>query len=140
MKLAPGGSLTNVIYSQMTKGQPKPEVGMGATILMYSDRKACTIIKVWETRGSGNRGQHTIINYVEVQEDTATRTDDGGPYSEMQKYDYTPNPHGAKSVFRFGASKQWKQLYLDDKGRYRSVEDGNGLRIGERREYVDPNF
>ena len=39
--------MINDILSRATEGQPVPEVGMGATILMASDRHAATIVEVF---------------------------------------------------------------------------------------------
>lgn len=63
------GSLVNHLYSRMTKGQPQPEVGMGATLLHWSDRSPATIIKVF-TIGK--------LLAIEVQDDKYKRIDKNG--------------------------------------------------------------
>jgi hypothetical protein len=103
------GSLMNHV---MSRGETKPEVGMGATILMWTDRKAGTIIKVTPTQ-------------VHVQVDKATRTDTNG-MSESQEYAYERDTNGAVYVFRM------------TKRGYRC--NGNGLGIGYRRAYHDYSF
>lgn len=106
------GSLVNHIMSRATD-QPAPQVGMGATILMWSDRHAATIVKVTKTQ-------------VHVKQDKAVRIDTNG-MSEHQEYTYTSDPDASVEVFRM------------TKRGYRS-SSGAGLVIGERDEYYDPSF
>lgn len=105
------GSLTNHLYSRVKRLEPK--VGMGATELRWTDRKAVTIVKVTPTQ-------------VHVQYDIATRTDKNG-MSENQTYSYESDPSSPVEIFR-----------LTKKG-YRS-KSGSGLLIGERDEYYDFSF
>ena len=105
-------SLNNWLLSG-TKGQPKPEVGMGATILMWTDRHACTIVKVTRTQ-------------VHVQEDKAIRTDNLG-MSDFQSYRYERNPEAGVLIFR-----------LRKNGAYKGP--GGQLRIGQRDAYHDYSF
>lgn len=106
------GSLINHIYSNVNNA-PAPVVGMGATILCWTDRHAGTIIKVTRTQ-------------VHVQRDIATRTDTRG-MSDAQEYSYSPDAKGIIEVFR-----------LTRKG-YRN-RCGNGLLIGTRDKYHDYSF
>lgn len=99
------------------KGQPAPEVGMGATILLYTDRKAATIIQV-----------HASGRMLVAQLDHAIRTDSNGR-SEVQTYRYEPNPEGAKRVFR-----------LNKKGMWVGSGGGPQLYIGSREHYHDYGF
>ncbi len=89
-------------------------VGMGATIVMWSDRHAATIVKVTRTQ-------------IHVQQDNARRIDGNG-VSIYQEYEYTPNPK-AKII-----------VYRKTKRGYRETGGGSWLRIGEREEYYDPDF
>ena len=112
------GSINNHLLSG-TKGAPTPEVGMGCTILMLSDRHAGTIIEVSENK-------RTVI----MQQDKAELVGKG--ISDQQDYTYAPTPDGRKRTFT-----------LRKNGSY--VEQGeslNGtrLRIGDRRQYRDPSF
>lgn len=111
------GSDTGSLINHVMAGShtPTPEIGMGATILKWSDRHAATIVEM-----KGKR--------VTVQEDTATRTDTNG-MSEMQSYDYTPNPEGYKRTFS-----------LRKNGQYKEVKGGAVLMIGHRAEYHDYSF
>lgn len=98
----------------------KPEVGMGATICLWTDRHAATVIKV---SPSGRE--------VTVQHDHARLTNKDGIYGN-QTYEYSPNPDGPTEVFT-----------LRKNGRYtRKGEEmgGTTLHVGDRREYYDPSF
>lgn len=118
-------SLTNHIYSRMTIGEPVTEVGIGATILHWSDRTPATVI-AWDGK------------ILTVQEDDATRTDANG-MSECQDYEYTANPHGIKSYFRKDRSGAWVEVRRNpNTGRW--IKCGHWLRIGERDKYYDFSF
>jgi hypothetical protein len=124
------GSVTNHIYSRATRGQPDPVVGMGATVLCWTDRHAATIIDVQLT------GKGTIVR---VRRDKATRVDSNG-FSESQQYLYEPQTSGPFETFLFDGSR-WQELTMNERtGRLNKVKGGRGLRIGEREEYWDPCF
>lgn len=122
------GNLINHLYSRMTNGQPTPEVGMGATLLGGRDRHAATIVEVF------SKGK---FQYVKVQMDTAKRIDSNG-MSESQTYEFSRNPHGPVSTFRF-RNGMWEHVYLNINNRY-VVDKTEGLRIGERSEFYDFSF
>ena len=123
-------SLTNHILSRAVKGQPTPEVGMGVTILAWTDRYAATITEVKTVRG------RLVLT---VQRDRAVRTDRNG-FSEDQTWVYQRNTHGRIQTFRQRHNGMWQEVTVNSKtGRLIAVE-GNGLRIGERQEYCDPTF
>lgn len=107
-------SMTNYLMSG-TKGQPTPERGMGATLLMWTDRHAYTIVKVTPCT-------------VHAQQDRAIRMDHNG-MSESQEYTYEPNKSAPVEIFR----------KRKDGGYYRAGY-GSQLRIGERDEYHDYSF
>jgi hypothetical protein len=125
-------SLTNHILSRATVGQPKPVVGMGATVMSWTDRDGATIIEVIEIKGGYD---------VVVQEDHAKRVDTNG-MSECQEYEYTPNPNGSRYRFRFdNAIGRWREVYVKANGRICLIKGGgHGLRIGERDKYHDFSF
>lgn len=126
------GSAMNHIYSRMTKGQPVPEVGMGATVLLWSDRHAATITAVEETRPG--------CWIITVQEDKATVTA-GSTFDGSAEYSYEPNPLGWTHTFRFDPRSGWAEVRINEAtGRYNKVGGGNGILIGQRREYRDPSF
>lgn len=127
------GSLHNHLASRATKGQPKAEVGMGATLLLWTDRHAATIIAV---EGDGE----TPGTIISVQQDHAKRADDRGPFTEDQDYEYTPDPNGRIQHFRLSKVGFWEGVVRNtDTGRW-NKRDGDGLAIGYRREYRDPCF
>lgn len=96
-----------------------PKVGDGATIHMYSDRHAGTIVEVSK---NGKR--------VVVQRDKATRLDKKG-VSEQQDYLYTPDKDGIKRAFSLRKDGQWVEC---------GSKKGSKLGIGYRREYYDYTF
>lgn len=105
------GSLNNRLMEGSKQAEPK--VGMGATITLYTDRKAGTIVRVTKTQ-------------VHVQLDTAIRTDKNG-MSESQEYRYERNPEALIEIFR-----KTKRGY---RGKYNA-----GLLIGHRDAYHDYSF
>lgn len=105
------GSLVNHVLSGSGTA---PKVGDGATILMWTDRHAGTVVKV---SPSGKT--------VTVREDTATRIDSNG-MSESQVYEYKPNALG----------KEWK-FRLTKRG-WRS--GSTGVLFGTRQAYHDYSF
>lgn len=110
-------SLTNYLLSG-TKGQPQPVVRMGATILMYTDRHAVTIVEV-----KGKR--------IAVQQDRAIRTDDNG-MSECQSYRFEADPQAPVTWYSLRKTGAWV--------RCGDSFNGQRLRIGERNEYHDYSF
>ena len=105
------GSLMNHIYSNVANA-PTPEVGMGVTMLHWTDRHAGTIVKITKTQ-------------IHVQRDIPTRVDGNG-MSDAQAYTYQPNPDAPVEIFR-----------MTRKG-YRC--GSTGLLIGLRKEYYDYSF
>lgn len=124
-------SLTNHILSRAVIGQPEPVVGMGATLLAWTDRHAGTIFHVEKSKSG--------LFFIGVREDKAIRTDKNG-MSECQTYDYVPCGGGHVYYFRQTKSGTWEEVRLNDAtGRYVKT-GGYGLRIGERSEYRDFSF
>jgi hypothetical protein len=111
------GSLMNHIFSGCN--MPAPEIGMGATILHWTDRTACTITAISK---SGKR--------VEVVEDNAIRTDDNG-MSDSQSYRYEPGT-GSARAFTLRKNGAWVAEGQSMKG--------TRLAIGARRHYYDYSF
>jgi hypothetical protein len=105
------GSLVN--HAMASSPEVEPQVGMGATMLMWTDRNAGTVVRV-------------TPKTVYVQRDRATRTDSNG-MSEHQEYAYEPDPAGAITVFR-----RTKRGWRSSSGEY--------LRIGRRETYRDFSF
>jgi len=113
------GSLINHVISGMNSS--KPEVGMGATILSWSDRYAATVVEV------SKNGKEIAVTY-----DEATRTDNNG-MSESQEYDFTSNMDGIKHYFTLRKNNQW--IRKDE-----SMKNGQRVMIGKRDHYFDYSF
>lgn len=107
------GSMVNHLMSG-TIGAPEPTVGMGATILCWTDRHAATIVKVTSSQ-------------IHVRRDRAIRVDNNG-MSEVQQYTYEQDPTADVEVFR------------KTKRGWRKTGGGASLRIGDRAEYHDYSF
>jgi hypothetical protein len=122
------GSLQNHLYGRMVIGQPEPEVGMGATLLGYTDRHAATVI-AWVAK----------TQVVSVQHDHAKRIDDNG-MSESQTYEYSPDPRGHIEHFRRAKDGRWYQVRWNPETKRWNKTGGVGLRLGERRAYHDFSF
>lgn len=121
------GSLTNHLYGRAVIGQPEPVVGMGATLLYWTDRHAATIVQV-------SLDKKTVF----LQEDTATRIDKNGT-SESQDYSFEPNKNAPWKGFRM-FKNGWREVTKNDKtGRWIKC-GGAGLRIGDRAHYNDYSF
>ncbi len=93
-----------------------PEVGMGATLMMYSDRHAYTITKI-----EGNK--------LWAVQDKAIRTDDNG-MSDSQSYRYEPGT-GEPEVFTLRKDGRWHEG---------TTLKGSVLQVGERDHYYDHGF
>lgn len=123
------GSLVNHLYSRMTDGQPQPEVGMGATLLGWTDRHAATVSSVFQV------GKALFIG---VKRDHAKRIDKNG-FSESQEYEYTANTDAYEEFFKFDG-KFWHSVRKNEEtGRWKKT-GGGGIRIGKREAYWDPCF
>lgn len=114
------GSLTNRIMETIKPATPV--VGMGATILYYSDRRAATIVEV-------SKNKKTVV----VQRDYAQRTDNFGMTDSGQCYAYSPNPYTEKQTFTL--RKNGTYVRQGD-----ALRNGAILRIGERDEHHDFSF
>lgn len=125
------GSLINHLQSRATDGQPEPKVGMGATILLWSDRHAATIRNVFYI---GNKIA------VQVTRDHA-KVVSGSSHDGSAVYEFTTTADGRLETFAFDGST-WSQYAVNPKTkRWNKVPGGgHGLRIGERDEYRDPTF
>lgn len=120
------GSVMNHLYSRMVKGEPEPTVGMGVTLLSWTDRHPATVT-TWDGK------------ILTVQEDHAKRIDANG-MSESQDYEYTPNPKGGLSCFRKDKIGVWQKIAKNpDTGRWVKA-GGKGLTLGRRDKYHDYSF
>jgi hypothetical protein len=110
------GSLTNRIAESTV--QPEPKVGMGATIIMYSDRHAATIVRVSTPRR------------IVIQEDK-TALVGGSRMSESQEYTFEPNLKAELRTYTKRKDGVWREL---------ADHTTTTLVIGDRDEYHDPSF
>ena len=108
------GSLTNRLNERQASDEIK--VGVGATIYMYSDRIACTVIEI--------KSKCKAV----IQRDNAIRIDNTGSYSESQEYRYEKNDNGMKF-----------EIYCRN-GIWRVKNSKERVVIGKRNEYYDYSF
>jgi hypothetical protein len=147
------GSLDNRLAENTL--QPIPEVGMGATEMLYSDRHAYTILKVSKetvrhTMQIKDKGEITVCypKWIIASQDE-TKLKEGSRFSEMQDYIYSNDGDFSKaekfffnkttSLYR-RESRKWdfqKQKYVPTG---RTNKEQQCLIIGYRDEYFDPCF
>ena len=123
-------SLINNIYARSTNGQPNPEVGMGVTMLGWTDRYPGRITEVFMI------GKLTAIA---VEEMNAIRTDNGG-FTEAQTYEYLPYTDGGNiSYYSQDATGYWTRVYRNPETN-RWIKGTGGLIIGQMEKYYDFTF
>lgn len=127
-------SMVNHLRSVAVRGQPAPEVGMGATYLHWTDRSPATIVSV-EIK-HGKNGEVWIVG---VQGDRSKLVD-GSAMSESQGYEFERNPSAPICYYRGGPDQEWRSVVKGKAGRWKLGGSAAGLRIGERDAYRDPSF
>lgn len=105
-------------------GGTTPQIGMGATVLLWSDRHAATIIDLTRFKTGARAGQ---VKTVTVQYDKVTRTDSNG-MGDNQTYRYEADLAGRTAVFK-----------VNKYGRFTSLS-GFTLGIGYRDHHFDFSF
>lgn len=123
-------SLVNHLYSRMVNGQPSPVVGMGATILSWTDRDAGTIVEV-EAIKNGYR--------VGVTRDHS-KVVSGSTQDGSAEYEYSQNAGGYISRWQTDKNGMWVECHFNSETNRWKASKGNGLRIGARETYRDPSF
>ena len=115
-------SVVNWIYGN--SANPIPQVGMGATMLCWTDRHAMTVHMV-DLKGK--------VKKMWVSEDTAKRIDKNG-MSESQDYEYSNDNQNHP--------ERWTLCTLRKDGRWHMGNRLSGacVMIGVRREYYDYSF
>jgi hypothetical protein len=111
----------------MAEAITTPEVGMGATYAVGSDRYACTIVEVLYFKSGARRGQ---IRGVVAQDDEAIRVS-GSEQDGSATYRYEARPNAGKDV------------YLWNEDRQRFILKGASyvrLGLGHRSYYRNPSF
>jgi len=112
------GSLMNHLFSRGV--DPTPVVGMGCTMLGWTDRHAATIVSV-------SKDGKTIG----IVQDIATRIDNNG-MSDTQQYSYAPG-EGTDRLYTLRKNGKWVR-----KGE--GIKNGSRIAIGFRDEYYDYSF
>lgn len=112
------GSIINLIEEGIGN-KSKLEIGVGVTMLSWSDRTPGTII-AFDKEGK----------WIDIQEDAAKRIDKNY-MSDTQTYEYIPNPKGC--ITRYKRARNGK--FTDD-----GKNSGAGLIIGVREKYYDYSF
>ena len=108
------GSFFNNLYQDTQSNEPV--VGMGATIVYWTDRAACTVARV------------VAPKTIEISPDKATRMDDHG-MSDAQSYEYETDPDA-------GTYK----VTLRKDGRWKISGSQTVVLLGVRRHYHDYSF
>lgn len=127
-------SLVNHLQSRGVIGEPAPVVGMGATILRWSDRDAATIVSV-----DANPKSKAYSCIIEVVADDY-KVVSGSTHDGSAKFEFTPAKDGRKYIYRKNAKTgMWESAYKSIVNN-RLLKGEGGLRIGERDKYVDPSF
>ncbi len=109
------GTLTGNVTEFFAPGRwGKPEPGMGATLVMWTDTYPYTITRVSDSGKS-----------FWMKEDRAIRTDSNG-MSECQEYRYEQNPDAPEEMVRM-TKNGW-------------ICRGMIVRVGYRRKYYDYSF
>jgi hypothetical protein len=146
------GSVINHLQSRAVIGQPEPEVGMGVTLLHWTDRSAGTIVAVKTV------GKALII---EITEDDA-KVVAGSSFDGTAEYEFTSRPDASRLMYRREANGKWvrvgfkvtdyvqkEHVNVDGTKEMRtrpvmskrlSKIGGAGLVIGQRDAYRDPSF
>jgi hypothetical protein len=123
-------SVTNHLYARAVIGQPEPVAGMGATILMWTDRQAATVFRVFKA------GAAVII---ETRDDKQTVIS-GSSHDGSAEWGFKTNVRGSARYFRRASNGMWQAVRKNEAtGRWIKT-NGNGLRLGERDTYRDPSF
>jgi hypothetical protein len=139
----------NNIRARSVLDEPTPVVGMGATLLVGSDRYGCTIHRIFTYQ----KGKIVL----ELTHDK-TKLVSGSRMSEDQEYEYIPDPD-RKEKFLFMKNEQgiWEQVQyrvfeygydevteertiIKQSSRLSKVEGSRSLQIGVRNQYLDPCF
>lgn len=118
------GSITNRVMERCAPPE-KIEVGMGATVIMWSDRHAATIVEVLKTAKGKIKG-------VVIQRDSY-KVISGTTMDGSAEYEYTPDTDAYKSTYTL--RKNGTFVAEGDE-----MNGGQKILIGTREKYRDPSF
>jgi hypothetical protein len=113
------GSVINKIMEE-SRDRP-PEVGMGVTRILWSDRQAWSVVEVYP---EGKK--------IRVRQDRAVVMS-GSAFDGSAVYRFLPQEDGREAVLTLRSNGKWVQ-------RGEPMRGGCGWLIGVREEYVDPSF
>ena len=100
---------------------PEPEVGMGVTECLWSDREPYEVVEVTDSR------------HIKVRR-MATKIVSGSSYDGSAEYEYSSDPNGyVVSLF-----KKKNGRWVERIGR--SESKGSGWFLGRAEKYRDPSF
>lgn len=126
------GSLVNHILSQTDKRDP--EIGMGVTILGWTDRHPGTIVEIQRKYGQ------IQPNIIGITCDRFERIDNNG-MSEIQEYKFTTVSDGHVSYYKKDGKGNWRSVHMNENGRWiYNDSKSNHLVIGRRERYYDFSF
>ena len=129
------GSVVNHLQSRGVIGEPRPVVGLGCTLLSWTDRNAGTIQSVEEIGGS-----KVVLYIITVTEDDAACIS-GSTHDGSAEYHYTTRPDRTPSTFRKNKKTGlWEEIFRNEVTGKWNKTGGKGIRIGERNTYRDPSF
>lgn len=122
------GSLVNHLQGDCTL-QPVPVVGMGATLLGWTDRHAATVVGIETLVQEGGKVKKGEIL---IRRDRAVRIDKNG-MSESQTYEYSEDTAAPTVAYTFRKNGSWVR-----KGD--TLKGGQRVALGHRDEYHDFSF
>jgi len=125
------GSLINHVMSG--SNHPEPEIGMGVTILSWTDRHPGTIISI-ECKNC----QPYLIG---ITRDSYKRIDKNG-MSESQEYTFETDWNDKHQIFyKKDKNGNWRSVTKSEKDRWIFCDNvGNEILIGRREKYHDFSF
>jgi hypothetical protein len=126
-------SLVNHLYSRMTVDAPKPEVGMAATTLSWTDRHAATVVAVAELNSKVWSHEVRVV-------DDQVLVIKGSTHDGSATYAFAPGIYNHADTYRMNRKTgAWVRGYInEDTGRFQKLP--GGLILGRRDHYVDPSF
>lgn len=128
-------SLVNHLQARGVRGEPEPVVGMGCTLLSWTDRYPGTIFKVEKPTNSA-----TALYVIEVTQDDYTVTS-GSQHDGSAEYAFAPRPHGATQLFRKSTkTERWELVTRSPATGRLTKSAGLSLRVGARDKYHDPTL